>query len=101
MTDALFLKEDALSVSAMPFTPTPTQLVAARAVLGLSMDKLAKEMRAGSQTVVRVETAEGLARVNRSTIAAFLRFFEDHGIQFVETDDRVGLTWPRTAEPER
>ena len=85
----------------MPFTPTPTQLVAARAVLGLSMDKLAKEMKAGSQTVVKVETADGIARVNRSTIAAFLRFFEERGIQFVEDGDRVGLMWLKTAEPAR
>lgn len=85
-----------------PFTdPTPAQLIAARAVLGLSMDRMAKEMRVGSQTIVRVETAAGMARVNRTTVAAFLRFFESRGFQFIEDGDRVGLTWARAAEPER
>jgi hypothetical protein len=41
-----------------------------------------------------------LKRVNRSTIAAFLRFFESRGIQFLTDGDRVGLTWPLATEPK-
>jgi hypothetical protein len=49
--------------------PTSTQLVTARTILRLTQDNLVKAMKVGSQTVVRVETAEGLARANRATLS--------------------------------
>jgi hypothetical protein len=82
-------------------TPSPGQLIAARALLGLSMDALAKAMQAGTQTIVRVETSAGLGRVNQSTIAAFIKFYQDNGIELIDDGERIGLMWRRTDEPER
>jgi hypothetical protein len=42
-----------------------------------------------------------LKRVNRSTIAAFLRFFESRSLQFLGDGDRVGLMGLLDAEPKR
>jgi DNA-binding XRE family transcriptional regulator len=102
MADTSFVNERGVfrSVGAF-FMLTPAQLMAARTVLGIKMNDLAKRLRVGSQTIVKVESEEGLARANRTTIDAFVRYYESLGVRFIEDGDRVGLTWPREAEPKR
>jgi hypothetical protein len=80
-----------------PTMPSPSQFQAARAVLGLNMRAMARELRVGSSTIVRLETEEGYKRANESTIRAFARFYEDHGVAFIDEDGRIGITWPRPA----
>jgi hypothetical protein len=88
-----FVNEAAISGLGMP---SPSQFRAARAVLRLSMREMARELRVGNSTIVRLETEEGYERANETTIRAIARFYEEHGVQFIERDDgRIGAVWFR------
>jgi transcriptional regulator with XRE-family HTH domain len=70
------------------------QIRAARALLGWSQHRLAREAGIGSATVRRIEQYEGVVKGNFSTILKVQKALEQAGIQFTEDNNgaiAVGL----------
>src|SRR5215470_15347481 len=70
------------------------QIRAARALLGWSQHRLAREAGIGSATVRRIEQHEGVVKGNFSTILKVQRALEQAGIHFTEGSNEeisVGL----------
>jgi transcriptional regulator with XRE-family HTH domain len=65
---------------------SPTQIRAARGLLGWSQGKLAQRAGIGLATLQRIEQNEGELKGNFSTIIKIQKALEEAGIQFIETD---------------
>jgi len=67
------------------------QIRAARALLGLRQDELAKAAGIGLATLQRIEQRDGLVQGNFSTVLKIQGALERAGIQFIEGDGFVGV----------
>ena len=67
------------------------QIRAARALLGWSQHRLAREAGIGSATVRRIEQYEGVMKGNFSTILKIQRALEQAGIHFTEGNEEIGV----------
>jgi transcriptional regulator with XRE-family HTH domain len=84
---------------------SPTQIRAARGLLGWSQGKLAERAGIGIATLQRIEQNEGELKGNFSTIIKIQKALEEAGIHFVENNaGEIGVTLKRTLtdrEPPR
>jgi transcriptional regulator with XRE-family HTH domain len=68
----------------------PVQIRAARSLLGLSQDELARGAQVSIVTVKRLEAAGTEIRGSAQTIARLQRALEAAGIIFIDQDAKVG-----------
>ena len=68
------------------------QCLAARAILGWSIDQLAEKAQVGSATISRFENRAG--NLNRHTERALVAAFEHEGIVFASAAEGYGVTYP-------
>jgi transcriptional regulator with XRE-family HTH domain len=66
------------------------QIRAARALLGMRQDQLAKAAKIGLATLQRIEQSDGLVQANFSTVLKIQTALERAGIQFTDEDGYVG-----------
>ncbi len=67
------------------------QIRAARALLGLRQDELAKAAKIGLATLQRIEQADGVVQANFSTVLKIQGALEKAGIEFTDDDGMVGV----------
>jgi transcriptional regulator with XRE-family HTH domain len=67
------------------------QIRAARALLGIRQDELAKAAKIGLATLQRIEQTEGLVQANFSTVLKIQTALERSGIEFTEQDEMIGV----------
>ncbi len=67
------------------------QIRAARALLGLRQENLAKAAKIGLATLQRIEQHDGLVQANFSTVMKIQNALERTGIQFTDEDGFVGV----------
>ena len=73
-----------LSVQRNPMIPTPAQCRAARALIGISRDELARQSGVSKRAIAAVEAGESrLMRLNHEAVRQTL---ERAGVQFTEAD---------------
>jgi transcriptional regulator with XRE-family HTH domain len=71
---------------------TSSQLVAARSVLGWSINELADRTGIGSATIKRYEAADGIPKSRKGLLFLLRTHFESAGIEFIGTpDDGPGI----------
>ncbi len=63
---------------------TPEQIRAARALLRMEQDELARRAQVSVVTIRRLEAPDGLARVAPATLDGVRRVLEDAGAEFVD-----------------
>lgn len=76
-------------------TVKPTQLRAARAMLGWSSDKLAREANVSPATIRRYESTD--EHMKDSTIAVILAVFERHGVVMTHSPGGLGVMFATQA----
>ena len=67
------------------------QIRAARALLAMHQDELAKAAKIGLATLQRIEQNDGLVQANFSTVMKIQTALERAGIQFTDDDGCVGV----------
>ena len=67
------------------------QIRAARALLGMRQDQLAKAAKIGLATLQRIEQTDGLVQANFSTVLKIQGALERAGIEFTDEDSFVGV----------
>jgi predicted transcriptional regulator len=67
------------------------QIRAARALLGLRQDQLAKAAKIGLATLQRIEQTDGLVQANFSTVLKIQGALEKAGIEFTDDGGKVGV----------
>jgi predicted transcriptional regulator len=67
------------------------QIRAARALLGMRQDQLAKAAKIGLATLQRIEQTDGLVQANFSTVLKIQGALEKAGIEFTDEADFVGV----------
>jgi predicted transcriptional regulator len=67
------------------------QIRAARALLGLRQDELAKDAGVGLATLQRIEQQPGQIKGNFSTVMKIQQTLERGGIQFIDEDGTLGV----------
>ena len=67
------------------------QIQAARALLGLRQDELAKAAGIGLATLQRIEQREGFVQANFSTVLKIQHALERAGIVFFDEDETAGI----------
>ena len=67
------------------------QIRAARALLGMRQDQLAKAAKIGLATLQRIEQTDGLVQANFSTVMKIQSALERAGIEFTDEDKFVGV----------
>ena len=67
------------------------QIRAARALLGMRQDELAKAAKIGLATLQRIEQTDGLVQANFSTVLKIQGALEKAGIEFTDEDHFVGV----------
>jgi transcriptional regulator with XRE-family HTH domain len=77
---------------------TPEQIRAARALLRLKQEELARRARVSVATVRRLEGPRGAEEVGTSTAAGIRRVLEEAGAEFIA--DGVRRRHPRREDPE-
>ena len=70
---------------------TPSQLRAARALLGWSATDLAEHARMHVATVQRMENHDGQARGTVATLEKITNAFEAEGVEFISDDGWQGV----------
>jgi transcriptional regulator with XRE-family HTH domain len=71
---------------------TSSQLIAARAVLGWSINELANRTGIGSATIKRYEAADGIPKSRKGHLLLLRTHFEAVGIEFIGSlEDRPGI----------
>lgn len=70
----------------------PSQCRAARSMLGLSQDDLAKAVGVSDRTIFGFERGQG--KIAKPTQLAIRKVLEARGIRFVETADEFGVLAP-------
>jgi len=68
----------------------PLQIRAARALLGISQDELARISGVGLATVKRAELGSSTPRGNVQTIVRLREALESAGVVFIDHDDQLG-----------
>ncbi len=68
----------------------PTQMRAARALLGISQAELAKWAGVGVATVRRIEVAAGEISGNAQTLVRIQRALEAKGVELIDQDEKKG-----------
>lgn len=68
------------------------QIRAARALLGMRQDELAKAAKIGLATLQRIEQRDGLVQGHFSTVLSIQNALERAGIRFSDEDGRVGVS---------
>lgn len=63
---------------------TPEQIRAARALLRLEQDELARRAQVSTVTIRRLEAAQGAARVSQATLDGVRHALEEAGAEFIE-----------------
>lgn len=75
--------------------PTARQIIAARALLGISQMELSERTAVSVVTIRRFEAAadrpEGAPSMRIATMVALVEFFEASGIEFRDEGDRFGV----------
>jgi transcriptional regulator with XRE-family HTH domain len=80
----------------------PDQIRAARALLHLEQQDVAKKARVSVATIRRVEASEGIARVSPRIVDSIRRALEDSGAEFIENGvRRRGFRTPEEKETLR
>ena len=70
----------------------PSQIRAARALLGWHQEELAQRARIGLATIQRLERArDGALMAHVSTVMKIIKCFEEAGIAFVRADQIGGI----------
>jgi transcriptional regulator with XRE-family HTH domain len=77
---------------------TPEQIRAARALLRIEQDELAKRAQVSVVTIRRLETVNGLAQVAPATLDGVRHVLEDAGAEFIEGGVRRRQRSPEEAE---
>lgn len=67
------------------------QIRAARALLGMSQDDLAKASKVGLATLQRIEQTQGLIQANFSTVLKIQEALTSRGIEFSEDESFIGV----------
>jgi predicted transcriptional regulator len=67
------------------------QIRAARALLAMRQDQLAKAAKIGLATLQRIEQTDGLVQANFSTVLKIQGALEKAGIEFTDEDNFVGV----------
>ncbi len=67
------------------------QIRAARALLGMRQDQLAKSAKIGLATLQRIEQTDGLVQANFSTVLKIQGALEKAGVEFTDEDGCVGV----------
>jgi predicted transcriptional regulator len=67
------------------------QIRAARALLAMRQDELAKVAKIGLATLQRIEQNDGLVQANFSTVMKIQSALERAGIEFTDDDGYVGV----------
>ena len=67
------------------------QIRAARALLGIRQDQLAKAAKIGLATLQRIEQTDGLVQANFSTVLKIQGALEKAGIEFTDEEEFVGV----------
>jgi transcriptional regulator with XRE-family HTH domain len=74
------------------YAPSIFSMVAARALLRISVLQLAKLSNVGEATIKRIEAGTGLPSANIKTLDSLIKAFQLAGIEFIGTpDDRPGV----------
>jgi transcriptional regulator with XRE-family HTH domain len=68
----------------------PIQIRAARSLLGISQDELAKAASISVITVKRIEAAGTEMKGTAQTMALIQRALESQGIEFIDQDEKKG-----------
>jgi predicted transcriptional regulator len=75
--------------------PSPQQIIAARALLGVSQTELANGAGVSLSTVRRLETTIGELSASQtmrvSTLVAIIDFFAAHGVEFRDEGAKFGV----------
>jgi transcriptional regulator with XRE-family HTH domain len=74
---------------------SPLQCLAGRAVLGMSIRRLAELSEVSTPTIERFEHGREITRPNLKALA---KVFADAGITFVEDDGKRGVFYPRSLD---
>lgn len=69
--------------------PIPDQIRAARSLLGLSQEEVARLAGVSRRSVVTLES--GSAVVDETTMMSVVDFMVGAGVRFVSAEDRIGL----------
>ncbi len=77
---------------------TPEQIRAARALLRLDQNELARRAHVSAITIRRIEAASGTDRVAEATVDGVRRALEDAGAEFIEGGVRRRRELPEDAE---
>ncbi len=65
----------------------PSQLRAARAATGWTIERFAEEVGVTRQTLAKIEAADDFASVRRSTVEKLRTCLEAQGIEFITASD--------------
>ena len=75
--------------------PSPQQIIAARALLGVSQTELANGAGVSLSTVRRLETTIGELSASQtmrvSTLVSIIDFFAAHGVEFRDEGEKFGV----------
>ena len=66
------------------------QIRAARALLGMKQEELAKASKTGLATIQRIEQGEGLIQANYSTVLKIQSALEKAGVTFIDANGEIG-----------
>ena len=76
---------------------TSGQIKAARALIGITANKLAELSGVAYTTVVRMESSEGIPSGQVKTLDAVQKTLEDAGVEFIGTPEKgAGVRWKVT-----
>ncbi len=67
------------------------QLRAARSLLGLRQEEVAKAAKVGLATLQRIEQREGMVQANFSTVVKIQAALEKAGVVFIDENDEGGI----------
>ena len=75
------------------------QIRAARALLGIRQEELAKSAKIGLATIQRIEQTPGVVQANFSTVMKIQTALERAGVRFLDEPETVGVTVDRRRLP--
>ena len=69
------------------------QLKAARTVLGLTIHEVASLAGMGNSTIVKLESPDGAATANASSVRSLELLYQARGVGFTENSTGRGILW--------